>query len=216
MEGFGSDSNEVPAANLANTELFADSKNIKLKFTKHQYQQYVTACNIFTCIADHPNFNDFIKSVLGNDIDIRSIRKQLVNPIIQSTQKIANTEVKALFPKPQRATTNKNSYFTAPIPLTDTCNMLYNKVSQHLSFDLRHPIHEQVICVTDIRKILNVYFTKNNLKKPQGIEYDYFLQQITPNTFDNIKEQLITDKNILLIPKSNHKIIHAIVKELSQ
>jgi hypothetical protein len=198
------------------TTLFENSKNIKLKFTRKQFENFQTACDIFTVVVSHPSFNDYVKTVLGNDVEVKSIRKQLVEPILQATEKIQNPEIKSMLPRKANAR-NTQSYFTEKIQITNACRMLYEKVQSDMEFELRYPVEEDIICITDIRKLLTTYFVSNDLKQAAGTVFTELLQTLAPNTFNSVKQTLVhpVGSSDMLIPKGHMKTVHAIVKELA-
>lgn len=196
--------------------LFENSKNIKLRFTRKQFESFTSACNILNSLSSHPRFNEYIKNVLGDDVDIKSIRKQLIDPILQAREKIHNPEIKAQFRDENTVKKSTKSYFTEPIEMTDACLMLYETVKEHIEFELRHPAHENLVCFTDIRKMLTIYFDMNNLKTPQGTVFTDLLQKLAPNTYASLKTTMedVEDSEIL-IPKGDKKTVHAIAKEIA-
>lgn len=194
---------------------------IKMKFTKKQFDAYLVACNIFNSISLDPRFNDFVKEIMGEDIEVKYITTQLVNPIVKSVEKVTNEEIKSLVKKEKGSSKNgpsRESYFTSPVNITAKGRTLYSYVKDNIEFELRHPIKEGFICFTDLRKMLNVYLETNNLKKAQGTIFDSKMQELASETFDQEKEGLlvtyIDEKKTLLIPKGQNKVMHKIIKEI--
>jgi hypothetical protein len=205
--------NTLLADSEAETTLFENSKNIKLKFTRKQFASFLTACDIFKTLSEHQNFNDYVNEVLGGNVEINSVTKQLVDPILKATEKIQNPEIKSLLRDQQPIKATSKSYFTEPIQMTSACRQLYNAVTNNISFNLRYSIDDDIVCITDIRKMLTAYFVQNKLKKPEGTVFDEFLQTIAPKMSATLDTSVESSEKI--IPKGDIKTVHAIIKEIA-
>jgi hypothetical protein len=183
---------------------------IKLRFTCRQYDAFRDACGVLGIVASHPDFSDFVRKALDADVLESSIQRQFVTPIVTAPSMFPKKSVpKAAAASDQR----KASYFTNPIEATDQLRMLYKAVEN--KDDLKQDVDGGHTSMTDIRVLLNRYFTENELKVPEGIVVDEFIHSLVPEAMKMHEGDLVPYGDQSLIPKGDKTIIQSIVKELA-
>ena len=197
-----------------NLEQPPNTKVVKLRFTRKQYQTFRDACKMFEIISSHPEFNSLVSKAFAADIKVPTIAKQIVIPIVEAPLYIPMN-----FPK--KASTNtsnrKESYFTAPVSVTDKALKLYSQVTEEVvETPLRYDLAEgKNTCVTDVRVMLSKYFSSRNLKNEQGTVVDDFLFELAPGSLNIYKDRMFNVDGKWLIPKGDTKIVTGLINELT-
>jgi len=189
-------------------QAFQQTKVIRLRFTRRQYQSFRDACTILELVSSDPGFPDFVKKALGADIKVATIAKQFVNPILEAPMRIP-----VKIPRAKSANPEKESYFTAPIDVTDKCMQLYKKVANHVQ--LRYDVSQGKTCVTDVRVMVSKYFAVFNLKNDQGTTLDNFIYKLTPDAINSSKDVLYRVGNKYVIPRGDRKVVTGIINEIA-
>ncbi len=184
------------------------SKVVKLRFTRKQYEAFRDACKIFEIISADDGFPAFVKKALDSDIKTPTIARQFVNPIVN-----APTKIPVKIPRAQSDGPKKQTYFTAPIQVTDKCELLYGHVKDDI--DLKNDPDTGITCLTDVRVMVNRYFTTQNLKTEHGVVIDNFMRNLAPEAVDHHKDVLQRIGGKYVIPKGNKKIMAGIVNEVA-
>jgi hypothetical protein len=197
------------------SENYDPSKYVKLKFTRRQYDAFRDACNIFTAVSEHPEFNDFVQKALNADIKVRTIKTQLVSPIADAPTRIINLGLKASSSKGEQHVP-KITYFTRPIAPTDACMKLYSHVAALVDGNTKYNIASDCqTCITDIRRMLSKYINASNIKSDDGTIVDDFLQKIAYKTLNKGNQALLRIDGSYVIPKGDRKIHEQIVNEIA-
>lgn len=186
------------------------TKVVKLRFTRKQYQTFRDACKIFEVVSSDKQFTEFVKSVLGTDVKIATINKQLVQPILDAPVRIPMKLPRATKVGEQK----RDSYFTAPTKATDKCLQLYNKVKNE-DISLRQSIQDGTTCVTDVRVMVSRYISMMELRGEQGVVLDDFICKLASKSVRENSDQLHRIENHLVIPKGNRKVMTSIVNEIT-
>lgn len=186
------------------------AKIIKLRYTVKQYDTFRDACRIFSIIASHPGFNAFVAKALETEVRAVTIKKQLVDPIVNAPLKIPMKKIRKVGDSP------KESYFTAPAPVTPEVKRLYNIVKSKIDKEtLKQNIDNDVTCVTDVKKFITTYIAMNNLVHPEhGIELSKGLNGLAPKVIKSNSDLIHRVENKYYIPKGDRKIITLIMNEL--
>ena len=190
-----------------------NTKVVKLRFTRKQYQTFRDACKMFEIIASHPEFNSLVSKAFGADIKVPTIAKQIVTPIVE-----APLYIPMKLPRKGNANQSdrKESYFTQPTPATDKAFKLYSKVTKEVGDGLRYDLKEgKNTCVTDVKVMLSKYFSSMSLKNEQGTVVDDFLFDLTPGSLNNYRDRMLHVDGKLLIPKGDTKIVTGIINEVT-
>lgn len=186
------------------------TKVVKLRFTRKQYQTFRDACKIFEVISEDKQFPEFVKSVLGADVKVSTINKQLVQPILDAPVRIPLKLPRAVKAGEQK----KDSYFTAPTEATDKCLQLYDAVKSD-DLKLRQSIQDGTTCVTDVRVMVSRYISVMDLRGEQGVTLDEFLCKLASKSVHEHSDQLHRVGRHLVIPKGNRKVMTSIVNEIT-
>jgi hypothetical protein len=192
-----------------NAESPSNSKIVKLRFTRKQYQTFRDACKIFEVVSSDPEFTQFVQKSLGTDIKVPTIARQLVTPIVE-----APLYIPMKLPKSD-PTTRKESYFTARKPVTEKATMLYSKVAKEMTGIMRYDLKEGSTCITDVRVMISKYFESNNLNKDHGKIVDDFLFKLAPRELSKHKGRLVTIDKKTIIPKGDTKVVMSIINEVT-
>lgn len=190
-----------------------NTKVVKLRFTRKQYQTFRDACKMFEIVSSHPEFNSLVSKAFGAEIKVPTIAKQIVTPIVE-----APLYIPMKLPKKgnYNQSDRKESYFTLPAPATDKAFKLYSKVTDEVENVLRYDLKEgKNTCVTDVRVMLSKYFSSMNLKNEQGTEVDDFLFDLAPGSLNSSKDRMLHFNGKLLIPKGDTKIVTGIINEVT-
>lgn len=200
-----------------NKEIDADDQEeqqsarvIKLRFTRKQYEAFRNACTILEIVSSDDKFSDFVKSVLGNDVKVPTINKQLVQPIIEAPMRIPVKIIRA----PKTGQPKRDSYFTNPIEATEKCIKLYSAVEDE-GVNLKQNIQEGVTCVTDVRSMMSRYVSLNNLRNEHGVVVDDFIRELAPKSLIENSEYIHRVNGQYVIPKGNRKVMTNIVNEVT-
>lgn len=192
-----------------NTSTNKNTKVVKLRFTKKQYEAFRDACKVMEIVSSHEGFDDFVKSALNADIKVSTIASQFVNPIVEAPLRIP-----VPFPKRQSGQ-KKVTYFTSHITATDKCIVLYHQVEDRVKDQLKDSINNGVTTLTDVKVMINAYLVKHNLKTEYGVLLNEFICLIVPNTIEQYKNVLPRIENNYVIPKGDRKIMANIVNEIA-
>ena len=190
-----------------------NTKVVKLRFTRKQYQTFRDACKMFEIVSSHPDFNSLVSKAFGAEIKVPTIAKQIITPIVE-----APLYIPMKLPKKgnYNQSDRKESYFTLPAPATDKAFKLYSKVTNEVEDVLRYDLKEgKNTCVTDVRVMLSKYFSSMNLKNEQGTVVDDFLFDLAPGSLNNSKDRMLHVDGKLLIPKGDTKIVTGIINEVT-
>lgn len=190
------------------------SKYIKLKFTRRQYETFRNACNIFSVVASHPGFNDFVNEALETKVTSHTLNIQMVNPINTSLTKIYDPIVKKSIKNKNVTHEPKITYFNQPREVTESCISLYDKVKDINTLHTQYDVLEGQTSITDIRTMLGKYIIKYDLKNEYGTIFDDFLQHIAPKTFNENKYTLLIVDDHFVIPKNDKKLIYGIINNI--
>ena len=190
-----------------------NTKVVKLRFTRKQYQTFRDACKMFEIVSSHPEFNSLVSKAFSADIKVPTIAKQIVTPIVEAP---LNIPMKL----PRKGNSNpsdrKESYFTTPVPATDKAFKLYSQVTEEVGDMLRYNLKEgKNTCVTDVRVMLSKYFSSMNLKNEQGTVVDDFLFELAPGSLNNYKDRMFNVDGKWLIPKGDTKVVTGIINEVA-
>ena len=186
------------------------TKVVKLRFTRKQYEAFRDACTIMGIVSSDPKFTDYVKSVLGDDVKVPTISKQFVQPIVD-----APTRIPLKLPRAAKASDQKReSYFTAPTRATDECMLLYAEVEED-GVDLKQNIKEGITCITDVRVMMSRYIALNDLRNEDGILVDEFIYKLAPGALNNNSDQIHRIGGKHVIPKGNRKVMTDIVNEVT-
>lgn len=185
-----------------------NTKIVKLRFTRKQYESFRDAVQIFKLVSSHEGFTDFVKAALDADIKVSSISKQFVNPIVD-----APTKIPMKIPRAQSDGTKRETYFTAPIDVTKKCELLYSHVKDDV--ELRHDMSDGKTCVTDVRVMVGKYFSTRDLKTDDGVILDDFILDLTPGAVSSHKDILQRKGGKYRIPKGDRKVMSGIVNEVA-
>ena len=185
------------------------SKVVKLRFTRKQYEAFRDACKVLEVISNDVDFPDFVKKALDADIKIPTITRQFIGPILE-----APTRIPVKIPRAQSSGEKKETYFTAPIKVTEKCALLYSKVADEMV--TRHDIvGEGITCVTDVRVMVGKYFSTHDLKTDDGIIIDDFIRELVPESISNNKDILRRINGKYVIPKGDKKVVASMVNEVA-
>ena len=187
-------------------------KVVKLKFTRKQFQAFRDACSILRVVSEDSRFPEFVTSVLGSDVKVQTISKQMVQPIINAPMKIPVKLVRAS--NKSEGDSEKKSYFTAPIDATDSCRRLYNVVKDE-GFEPRQDINSGITCITDIRVMISKYIIANELRDRTGVVIDDLILDIAPNSVKDNNERLYRIDSKHIIPKGDKKVMTSIIQEIA-
>ncbi len=192
-------------------EPISQSKVIRLRFTKKQYETFRDACSAFGIMAADPDFPEFAKKVFG-DIKLSTLPNQLVNPIVDAPTRIPI--------KVRSSTTSglpaKESYFTKPTPATDNAKKLFSQTSKYVDKEsIRYDISKGTTCITDIRILISAYINENNLRVEEGVILDNFMFEIAPKIIKELMPDLLRVNKKYAIPKGNRKMITSIINEIT-
>jgi len=197
-----------------NVEPPSNSKIVKLRFTRKQYQTFRDACKIFEVVSSDPEFTQFVQKSLGSDIKVPTIARQLVTPIVE-----APLYIPMKLPKSDSSTTTtttrKESYFTAKTPVTEKAIRLHSKVTKEMTGIMRYDLKDGSTCITDVRVMLSKYFASKNLKNEHGTVIDDFLFKLAPKSLSEHKDRLVNIDNKTLIPKGDTKVVTGIINEVT-
>lgn len=184
------------------------SKAVKLRFTRKQYDAFRDACKILELVASDEGFPEYVKGVLGADIRVPTIARQFVNPILE-----APTRIPVKIPRPSTGP-KRETYFTAPIEVTDKCARLYGQVAEDV--ELKKDIKgENITSVTDVRVMVGKYVSIKNLRTEDGVVIDDFLRKLVPEAIDNCKDILKRVNGKYVIPKGDKKVMSSMVNEVA-
>ena len=190
-----------------------NTKVVKLRFTRKQYQTFRDACKMFEIVSSHPDFNSLVSKAFEAEIKVSTIAKQIVTPIVE-----APLYIPIKLPKKgnYNQSDRKESYFTLPAPATDKAFKLYSKVTDEVGDVLRYDLKDgKNTCVTDVRVMLSKYFSSMNLKNEQGTVVDDFLFDLAPGSLNSSKDRMLHVDGKLLIPKGDTKIVTGIINEVT-
>jgi len=194
-----------------NMEPPSNSKIVKLRFTRKQYQTFRDACKIFEVVSSDPEFTQFVQKSLGTDIKVPTIARQLVTPIVE-----APLYIPMKLPKSENSpTVRKESYFTAKTPVTEKATKLHSKVMKEMTGLMRYDLKEGSTCITDIRVMLSKYFASKNLKNEHGTVVDDFLFKLAPKSLSEHKDRLVNIDKRTIIPKGDTKVVTSIINEVT-
>lgn len=194
---------ETDAAEQRNTKV------VKLRFTRKQFDTFRDACKILEVIASDEEFPDFVKKALGADIKVPTIARQFINPILD-----APTRIPVKIPRAQTSGPKKETYFTAPIEATDKCKKLYSHVADDV--ELKQDIKgEGMTCVTDVRVMVGRYFSIKSLKTEEGVVLDDFIRGLVPEAISYNRNTIQRIKGNYVIPKGDRKVMASIVNEVA-
>lgn len=196
---------EIEAEEL---EQHSSSKVVKLRFTRKQFETFRDACKILEIVSADEGFPEFVKKALGADIKVPTIARQFVNPIVD-----APTRIPLNIPRAQSQGPKKETYFTAPIEVTDKCELLYSHVKDDV--DLKNDINTGTTCLTDVRVMVGRYFSARELKTEDGVVLDDFILDLAPEAVDHNKDILRRIGGKYVIPKGDKKIMAGIVNEVA-
>lgn len=189
-------------------EQHSSSKVVKLRFTRKQFEAFRDACKIMEIVSADEGFPEFVKTALGADIRIPTIARQFVNPIID-----APTKIPVKIPRAQSLGPKKTTYFTAPIEVTDKCELLYSHVKDDV--DLKNDISTGTTCLTDVRVMVGRYFSTRELKTDDGVVLDEFISKLAPEAISHNKDNLRRIDGKYVIPKGDKKTMAGIVNEVA-
>lgn len=186
----------------------SSAKVVKLRFTRKQFEAFRDACKIMEIVSEDEGFHEFLKKALGADIRIPTIARQFVTPIID-----APTRIPVKIPRAQSSGPKKETYFTAPIEVTDKCELLYTHVKDDV--DLRNDVSTGTTCLTDVRIMVGKYFSTKELKTEDGVILDDFIRDLAPEAISHHKGNLKRIGGKYVIPKGDKKTMAGIVNEVA-
>ena len=175
----------------------------------HAVNAFRDACKILEVLSNDADFPDFVKKALDADIKVPTIARQFIGPILE-----APTRIPVKIPRAQSSGEKRETYFTAPIKVSEKCASLYSKVASEM--EPRHDITgEGITCVTDVRVMVGKYFSMHELKTDDGIILDDFIRKLVPDSISNNKDILRRINGKYVIPKGDKKVIASIVNEVA-
>lgn len=185
-----------------------NTKVVKLRFTRKQYNTFRDACKILELVSAYEGFAECVSKALDADIKTQTITRQFVNPIIE-----APTKIPMKIPRAQSDGPKRETYFTAPIDVTNKCKKLHSKIKKDVN--LRHNIADGKTCVTDVRVMVSKYFSTHNLKTDDGAMLDDFILNLVPESIKNNKDILQRINGKYVIPKGDKKVMSGILNEVA-
>ena len=187
-----------------------NTKIVKLRFTRKQYETFRDACKIFELVSADKGFNDFVQKALDADIKVPTITRHFIKPIVD-----APTMIPMKIPKStaQSNEPKRQTYFTAPIDVTQKCTKLYSHVKDNVS--LKHDMKDGKTCLTDVRVMVGKYFSTKNLKTEDGVILDDFILDLASESINSHNDVLQRINGAYVIPKGDRKVMSGIVNEVA-
>lgn len=176
--------------NNVQVERIVKLSSVKLSFTPREFDNFVQSINIFNNISQDDRFFAVVREIIGQETDIDDIKDHLINPIINSIQKIKIN-------KRSNTGTSITSFFIKKMNSTENSKLLYDKVKDCIDNTLKYDQYKYS-CISDVRSMINAYC------KTHGQQPDEFLRGISPNTLENLE----------IIPKGDKSIAITSAKEI--
>lgn len=183
---------------------------IRLKFTKKEFLDLQKTISALEYIFQDENITEYAMSKLSSSQeDFTKIykSKNFLHPLKDIQSKI-------VVPKNSRGVssdkTASSTYFTRPTSIRPKAIELFNKIQDNKNLHLKYDQISET-CVSDIRNILNAYFSEYHLKEDMGIFFDDFLTEL----FDSIMLEIPKIDNRYYIPKGDRKLIFILIKSLT-